>query len=280
MLQIDRFASLYLVSPLRMRSSKGAASIPILMYHSVSEVDESGRPAYYRIATPPSLFANQMEYLRQSGYRTCTTAQALELLRSGAASATKAVVITFDDGYLDFYTAAFPILNSFGLSATVFLPTGFIGDTTMQFNARDCLSWPQVREMQKYGIAFGSHTVSHPRLHGLDKRMIESEVTRSREAIQEKTGEAVDTFAYPYAFPQVDRDFKTILRDILTSAGYRNGVCTTVGRVRTGSDRMFLARLPVNGSDDSALFEAKLDGAYDWVGGAQLAFKKVRSLFG
>lgn len=150
----------------------------------------------------------------------------------------------------------------------------------MQFNARDCLSWPQVREMQKYGIAFGSHTVSHPRLHGLDKRMIESEVTRSREAIQEKTGESVDTFAYPYAFPQVDRNFKTMLRDILTGAGYRNGVCTTVGRVRTGSDRMFLARLPVNGSDDSALFEAKLDGAYDWVGGAQLAFKRVRSLFG
>ena len=68
----------------------------------------------------------------------------------------KTVVLTFDDGYRDFYTDAFPILASFGYTATVYLPTQHIGEDTLAFNGTACLTWNQVRELEKAGIEFGS----------------------------------------------------------------------------------------------------------------------------
>jgi hypothetical protein len=114
-------------------------------------------------------------------------------------------------------------------------------------------------------------------LHDLNPAQIQEEIANSKKTIEEKTGCAVDSFAYPYAFPQADQDFKTRLRDTLTAAGYANGVCTTVGRASRGSDRFFLERLPVNGCDDETLFEAKLDGAYDWLGSFQYFSKLAKT---
>lgn len=264
-LRLDRLATVYLVSPLLRMGSRNQFSIPILMYHSIADEDESNVPAYYRTATSPAAFYAQMAYLRENGYQTCSPAQSVDLIKSSVRTGLKSVVITFDDGYQNFYRNAFPILNDFGFTATVYLPTAFIGDETLKFKGRDCLKWSEVRELQKYGISFGSHTVTHPQLCGLNKESIQGEVVNSKKAIEEKTGSAVDSFAYPYAFPQVDAEFKRMLRESLHSAGYRSGVCTVIGRASRTSDQLFMERLPVNGFDDVALFRAKLNGAYDWI---------------
>ena len=87
---------------------------------------------------------------------------------------------------------------------------------------------------------------------------------------------AVDSFAYPYAFPQTDSDFTKMLRDSLCRTGYQNGVCTIVGRANRMSEPLFLERLPVNSCDDAALFGAKLAGAYDWISRSQYLSKMVR----
>ena len=181
----------------------------------------------------------------------------------------KRVAITFDDGYRDFYRNAFPVLSQFGFSATVFLPTAYIGENTQQFKGRDCLTWSEVRELQKYGISFGSHTVTHPQLSRLGRDAIQKEMVNSKSTIEERTGTAVDSFAYPYAFPQTDTEFKKTLGRSLRCAGYHNGVCTIVGRGGSASNPFFMERLPINSFDDSALFAAKLTGAYDWVSRCQ-----------
>ncbi|HTV05385.1 MAG TPA: polysaccharide deacetylase family protein [Acidobacteriaceae bacterium] len=252
--------------------------IPVLMYHSIGNEDHSGRHAYFQTAVSPETFSEQMEHLHRGGYRTCTPAEAVALLASSAGTGERIVVITFDDGYRDFYFHAFPVLSQFRFSATVFLPTSYIGRSAKDFKGRKCLTWPEIRELQRHGMAFGSHTVSHPQLRTLDRVAIEKELTDSKKAIEDSTGLPVESFAYPYAFPQVDIEFRRMLRSVLQAAGYRSGVCTIVGRTSPDSDPYFLERLPVNDADDAALFEAKLRGAYDWVGWLQSTAKKVRSV--
>ena len=88
-------------------------------------------------------------------------------------------------------------------------------------------------------------------------------MANSKSTIEEKTGCALDSFTYPYAFPQAEN--QEMLREALRRAGYRTGVCTTVGRAGCGTDPYFMERIPVNSCDDMALFQAKLSGAYDWI---------------
>ena len=272
-LRLDRLITLHLVSPLQRLSLRAKPAIPILMYHSVADHDESRTRPYYRTATSPAVFAAQMEQLHSHGYRTCTVAQVRTLLESDPAIAARTVAITFDDGYRDFYLNAFPVLHKYGFTATMFLPTAFIGDTMLQFKGRDCMTWSEVRELQQCGVLFGSHTMTHPQLRDLDSASVEREITNSKSSIEQKTGSAVSTFAYPYAFPQRDAEFKKRLRVSLSRAGYLSGVCTTLGRATSHSDQFFMERLPVNSLDDSALFHAKLSGAYDWMAKPQSAVK-------
>jgi peptidoglycan/xylan/chitin deacetylase (PgdA/CDA1 family) len=267
----DRFATLCLFHPLQ-RLRRQETKIPILMYHSISEADGSGRHPYYWTRTTVKVFEQQVGFLRQNGYRTVGVTEAFRRMQT-AGPAEKLVGITFDDGYQDFYTNAFPILNRCGYSATVFLPTAYIGQSSRQFNGAGCLTWSQVRELRKAGIEFGSHTVTHPQLRNVSAEQIRVEVGRSKEDIQENLGERVEAFAYPYAFPETDRAFVEILREALQESEYRSGVTTIVGRARLSENPLFMRRLPVNSDDDPRLFEAKLAGGYDWLRTVQYAAK-------
>jgi peptidoglycan/xylan/chitin deacetylase (PgdA/CDA1 family) len=276
-LRFDRAGTLYFAAPLLgVLAGQRTGRIPILMYHSVADEDESALQPYYRIATGPAQFLQQMTWLHEEGYRATSLAVALGQLQAGGGTVEKTVVITFDDGYRNFCQHAAPALARFGFTATMFLPTASIGDRPKVFNRRECMTWGEVRELQQQGISFGSHTVNHPQLYGLEPDRIREEIQRSRETIEDETGCAVDSFAYPYAFPQADRPFKMMLRSILEESGYRHGVCTQIGRAGAASDPLFLERLPVNSGDDPALLRAKMAGAYDWVGGLQTLAKRVR----
>jgi len=267
-LRLDRLATLYVARPLRSKSKSAKASVPILMYHSIADEDESSVHAYYRTATHPRVFAEQMQTLHDEGYAVLSLGAAVARLQEDASGA-KSAVITFDDGYRNFYSDAFPILQRFGFSATMYLPTAFIGEQAVKFKGKDCMTWSQVRELEKYAISFGSHTVTHPKLHGMTAAAIREEIFGSKQTLEEKLGHAVESFAYPYAFPETDIPFKTRLRELLVEAGYRNGVCTTLGCASAGDDPFFLKRLPVNSCDDGSLFTAKLAGAYDWLAAPQ-----------
>jgi peptidoglycan/xylan/chitin deacetylase (PgdA/CDA1 family) len=274
--RFDRFATLYLVNPLQRRAA-GSESVPILMYHSISNDTEREVHPYYRIATSPLQFAAQMKYLRENGYQTASLAEVLSQLHDQNATRNKRIVITFDDGYRDFYTQAFPVLNQYGFTATMFLPTAFIGDSTISFKRKDCLTWAEISELKRYGMLFGSHTVTHPQLRDLSPSTVCEEIANSKTTIEEKLGCAVDSFSYPYAFPQADTNFTKMLRESLRQAGYQAGVCTIVGRANRKSDPLFMERLPVNSCDDDALFGAKLTGAYDWVSKSQYLSKMVNA---
>lgn len=277
-LRLDRLASIGFATVLATFTAGRASRIPILMYHSIEEENESDVHPYYRLSTPPRVFADQMLYLYSRGYTTITPADVRSTLASGTADLQQQVAITFDDGFQNVYRHALPILQQYHFTATIFAPTAFIGKEPITFQKRECLTWAQIVELHRYGMEIGSHTVSHPQLHTLRPDQIRQEITRSKATIEEHISSSVGSFAYPYAFPQTDKQFTAMLQNLLKDAGYTNGVCTTVGCAGSQNHSFFMPRIPVNGDDDHALFRAKLEGAYDWVGWLQSGFKMLSYL--
>ena len=264
------------------------------MYHSISDEPEPGVPPYYRTTTSPAMFREQMQVLAALGYRTLTLTEALrafghwqaaDAASSKAESTNRVAVITFDDGFRNFYTEAFPILRQHGFSATMFVSTGFIGDNPLAFRTtstsnavHECLTWAEIRELERNGIEFGSHTVTHPKLVELGWSEIESELRLSKAALEQHLQKPVDAFCYPYAFPQGNRRFVERFCPLLAAVGYTSCCTTELGRLQPHDDPFRIKRLPANASDDPALFRAKLEGAYDWLAAPQAAVKRVKSL--
>ncbi len=248
--------------------------MPILMYHSISENLFGMSHPYYHIHTSPEVFSQQMRWLRNEKYSTISLAEAWEAVSSGA-DISKKVVLTFDDGYRDFYTEAASVLKQCGFSATVFLATDRIQQRPARIEGADYLTWSDVRELHGAGMRFGSHTVTHADLRSLDPSQIEFEVGRSKEVIEQNLGEAVDSFAYPFAFPEEDKDFVRFLEDFLENMGFDYGVCSILGRAHKKSNRHFLPRLPVNNWDDAMFLRAKCEGGYDWLHWPQLLKKSL-----
>jgi peptidoglycan/xylan/chitin deacetylase (PgdA/CDA1 family) len=296
-MRLDRAISLDLARPFRRvlagcsslvtNHESRAAFVPLLMYHSISDDPETGVHPYYRVCTSPRRFREQMRWLKDNGYRGVGLTAGLEVLERSRSDYNRSqqsgngnsrfVVLTFDDGFRDFYTTAVPVLQEYGFSATMFLPTAFIGaKQPLEFNGRLCLSWPQIRELHGAGIEFGSHTVNHPVLYDLPWAQVELEIRNSKHAIEMHLRVRAPIFSYPYAFPQADKSFAKRFRQLLKDVGYTCCVTTELGRVKAGDDPYRLKRLPVNSLDDTALFQAKLEGAYDWLALPQAFFQRLK----
>lgn len=258
--------------------SKGI-QIPILMYHSISDGKEGGHP-YYWINTSANLFYEHMKYLKFNNYKVISLSEAVTLINKKDESikpnkpdGSKYVVLTFDDGYRDFYKTAWPILLQFGFRATVFLPTAFMG---CSFKNRQFLSWFEVRELYSQGVFLGSHTVTHPQLYGLSWDEIKFELENSKKTLEDHIGARIEDFSYPFAYPENDRPFCKRLAYMLLKCGYTRCVTTRLGCSTPSDDLLNLRRLPINSADDPAYFKTKLEGGYDWLAVVQRTFKVLR----
>ena len=161
----------------------GAARLPILTFHAIDGVGDVG-------AFPSGLFRQAIARLHQRGVRALDLGAAAAMLRRGDALPPRAVVLTFDDGYRSVYADAFPVLQEYGMTATVFLAVGDPAavaprDRLPSLTGREMLAWGEVREMALAGIAFGAHTLTHADLTRLPVDRLETEVRRSRGVIEE-----------------------------------------------------------------------------------------------
>ncbi|MBC8015896.1 MAG: polysaccharide deacetylase family protein [Sporomusaceae bacterium] len=217
--------------------------VPVLNYHKVDTLNHA-------LSVSPEEFEEQMEYLYKNGYTTITPDQLMSYLKSGKQLPDKPILITFDDGYLDNYTNAYPIMKKYGFTATIFIITGLVS------NDPRFVTWDQVREMQKNGIVFGSHTVNHESLTSLTKEQVMSELSQSREEMAAQLGKPPRYFAYPTG------TYNLKIEDMVRAAGYKAAFTIQYGQVGADSDLYALERIPIfKGQKTFRSFFIRLNGA-------------------
>jgi peptidoglycan/xylan/chitin deacetylase (PgdA/CDA1 family) len=198
--------------------------LTILMYHKVDELPQGVRhPGNF---VSPANFAEQLDALREWGYRTIEFSDWLAYRDKNASLPDKPLILTFDDGYTCFDTNAWPELKRRNMSATVFLVASQIGGVNAWES--DEVSLPlldasRIRALQSEGASFGSHSVSHRPLARIPAEEASFELTRSRSSLADVLGHEVDVFAYP--FSNQNPDVRTLARD----AGYK---CAVRGKGR------------------------------------------------
>ncbi|MFK7805117.1 MAG: polysaccharide deacetylase family protein [Anaerolineae bacterium] len=166
--------------------------VPILMYHYVSTPPEDADKYRINLSVEPETFRAQMSWLKERGYRSTDLYEIIEILATGGEPPEKVVVITFDDGYLDNYEYAYPILEEFGYKGTFFIPTEFI-----DFGYDGYMTWDMIEEMAAKGHRFESHTKSHPDLAILERNDHVWQILGSQETLAAHIGYKPRFFAYP-----------------------------------------------------------------------------------
>ena len=170
-------------------------------------------------ARPPArkIFTAHMALLRSRGYEVLGLQAGLEKFRRGNSPDAKLAVITFDDGYRDFYTAALPVLRQYKFGATVFLPTAYIGQQKSRFQSGPCMH----DVGRSPGITEVRNRISLPHRQSSGSFMdsvspqIRAELKESKAVIEDELGGPVRSFAYPYAFPSADRAFVKVFMETL-----------------------------------------------------------------
>jgi peptidoglycan/xylan/chitin deacetylase (PgdA/CDA1 family) len=226
-----------------------AAAFPVILtYHSISE----GRSP---LQIGPSLFAEQMQWLHDN-VRVVPLADVVSALVEGRPLAKRTVALTFDDGFSDFYTSAAPVLRRLNLPVTIFVLTGLCGKSNNWsgqdggwINQHALLDWRQVAELAQQGFQFGAHSISHPVLSDLPLDEAKHEVADSKAELQDRTGQAVDFFAYPFG------RWCPAVRSVVQ--GHYRGACSTgAGVIRPDADPFALPRVDVHYLRRPAWFRA------------------------
>lgn len=271
---------------------KRACTVPVLMYHHVT-------PAGGDINVTPEHFRDQMAWLKRHGYRTLTCEEFAAHL-AGAPAPARSVLITFDDGYLDNYVHAWPVLREFGFHAVIFLVTGWIGAGPARPHAGQggqalpptpdhagcmrlaaagqapeiALRWSEIERMRADGVCeFHSHTHTHTRWDkqdpaGKNERM-RQELRQSRACLAEHLGAASDHLCWPQGY--FDADYVAIAQE----SGFRHLYTTRAfGRNRPGSDPASIFRFAVRNTSGASTGRRIRVAASPWIAPMFNAWKR------
>ncbi|AOH48281.1 polysaccharide deacetylase [Selenomonas sp. oral taxon 920] len=198
----------------------------VLNYHMVNSM-------FISLAVEPEDFDWQMKYLVDHGYHTISIDELYDFLAGQGTLPDRPVLITFDDGYVDNYTNAYPILKKYNLKATIFIVTGFVS------KRRGYLTWDQLREMEKNGIMAQSHTVTHAPLPELSDERIREELVESKRQAETELGHPVEFIAYPTGAHDLH------IVGIAKEAGYKGGFTVKYGNVDRNSNVYAMERVPI-----------------------------------
>lgn len=255
----------------KVNGRKTKLKVPVITYHSI---DNSGSV----ISTSPVVFRRQMKHLADGGHRVVSLGELVGSFKTGTKLPAKPIVLTFDDGFGNFYTEAFPVLSEYGFSATVFLVTDYCGKVndwpgnSDEIPRSKLLSWHEVRELDRHGIEFGSHTKTHPDLTRLAAKEIEQEIVGSQADIENAVGRKAATFAYPFGWKN-----ETVKRIV---ANFFDAACSTeLGKVSAASDLYSLCRLDAYYLSNQRLFEMHGSTIFDNYMRIRQALRSVRHSF-
>ncbi|MGC8826266.1 MAG: polysaccharide deacetylase family protein [Anaerolineae bacterium] len=208
----------------------GRVPLPCLMYHRLAELPADAGASTREWSTAPADFRAHIQLLTENGYHVVPLEKVLDYLQEHAPLPPRPIAITFDDGYRDFAETAWPALRKAGMPATVFLILGHVGYGAF-------LTWEQVTALAQEGTAFGSHTLDHVRLKGLEDEELRRQLQDSRRVLEERLEVPVQVVSYPYGA------FDARVVQAAEEAGYRAGVTINPSRYQRRSAVFTLSRL-------------------------------------
>lgn len=236
--------------------------VPVVMYHRVINSKENeGVHGTYIYA---DIFREHLKYLKDNNYEVITFRDLDKLSwRNRFNEQKKYIILTFDDGYVDNYELAFPILKEFGFKATIFL----MAEST--YNEWDVkasnekkfplMSKEMILEMQDYGIEFGAHTFNHPKINKINSEEIKHQVLDCKKILEEKIGKEIITFAYPYGI------LNEYAKQVAEEAGYTFAVATDSGTVCLSDDLYRIRRIAIFPNTNLRSFKRKVKGNYNFI---------------
>jgi peptidoglycan/xylan/chitin deacetylase (PgdA/CDA1 family) len=214
------------------------------MYHHVRANPDPNNKLEEDLDVLPSNFEKQMNYLSTHHYKTIALADLFNP-KSPSNSAQKNIVITFDDGYKDVVSEAYPILRKYGFTATIF-PIVDLVDKTWY------MTWNDLWLLQNAGWEIGSHTMSHLDLPSLSDNEAEFQIESSKKILESKMRRSINSFCYPSG------RFNEKILQLVKDAGYTRAVTTIYGNINQSDEELELKRIRIRGSDQLPNFVNKL----------------------
>ncbi len=220
--------------------------VPIMMYHHVE--DSHYDQANY---VTPERFEEHLRFLKDNNYNVISLHELVNQKKAQKPIARKTVVITFDDGYANNYSDAYPLLKKYDFPAIIFVPSDAVG-------TKGRLTWSQMEEMVDGNIAIGSHTRNEAYLPEQSGEQLYNEIQRSQEILEESLGQKIRYFAYPTG------GFTKEVKKVVREAGYRGACTTNRGYDKANKDIFELNRIRFSNNDNSkVILWVKLSGYYN-----------------
>lgn len=214
------------------------------MYHKIGEPPADSK--LKKLWVSAKKFDAQMDYLKTKGYEVVTFK---DIAGGVVKDGRKKVIITFDDGYRNNYTEAFPILKKYGFRAVFYVVSSTIGKKNLWHDPDaerplEMMSVEDIKDMASAGMEIGGHTVSHKNLDRIDITEAEREISENKNKLEELTGEKIMSFSYPYG------GFNNKVKQIVEKAGYSYAVIIRQGKNPFPfADNFSLKRLLVRGEE-------------------------------
>jgi peptidoglycan/xylan/chitin deacetylase (PgdA/CDA1 family) len=222
--------------------------VPVLMYHEIADATATSSG----LAVSPEVFADQLAHLSDAGFHTITAGELSAILADGVGKLPeRPVVLTFDDGYGDFYSQALPLLTRHGFTATLFQTTGWVGKEDV---AKRMLNWRELAELEQAGIEIGAHTCTHPQLDQLPEKELHEELYVSKSLLEDNLGLKVPGLAYPYGYSSAK--VRRVAREIGYEYGYSVGNAITTN----AAGKFTFPRLTVRRTTSMDEFRAMVSG--------------------
>lgn len=205
--------------------------IPIIMYHYVEYVKDAKDIIRKKLSISPFLFEQHLRTLKDAHYETYFVKDIPQILDGTIDYSTHSAILSFDDGYQDFYTDVFPLLKKYNMRATLYIITNYIGK-------KGFLDEGQIRQLIDSDLVeIGSHTQDHVYLKISPKDYATKQIQESKKTLEKTFGIKVKTFAYPYGA------FNEVAIDTVKQTGYTAAVSVIPGQMQSKDNLFFLSRI-------------------------------------
>jgi peptidoglycan/xylan/chitin deacetylase (PgdA/CDA1 family) len=208
--------------------------LPILMYHYVEYVRDPNDTMRIKLTIPPYLFEKQLQTLLDNGFTTYQVKDIPAILdEKMPIEASKSAILTFDDGYEDFYTDAWPLLKKYNMKATIYVINDLL-------NHRGYLTTDELLQIatdESHLVEIGAHTMDHAYLTGMKHDAVLGQIVNSKKGLESLLGIPVETFAYPFGA------FDDQAVEITKEASFSAAVSVIPGNVQSKHDLFYLPRI-------------------------------------